>query len=149
MVDGWSWCWYPQKSGLCCVQLAVFLTTHRGFYQWLSLIAIKENFLSRHHHWNLDRRWSGSNLPVAFINSDWRKPPLMPPSLESGSSLPGRPPSTGPRPTMAEDACLNDEQDKEGVMIREWWRGYWNWWWLDVWTNGDVEIGAEDALMSR
>ena len=105
MVDGWSWCWRLRESGLCCVQLAVLLTTHRGSYQWLSLMAIKENPLSRHHHWlpvifinsnqgnplsrhhhwNLDRYWSGSNLPVAFIHSDQGKPTLTPTTLEYGS----------------------------------------------------------------
>ena len=42
MVNGWSWYWRPRESGLCCVQLAVLLTTHHCSYQWLLLIAIEE-----------------------------------------------------------------------------------------------------------
>ena len=41
IVDGWKWCWRPWELSLCCVQLAIPLTTHSGSHQWLSLIVIE------------------------------------------------------------------------------------------------------------
>ena len=147
MVHGWSGYWHPRGSGLCFVQLAVLLTTHRGSHQVLSLIAIKENLLPRHHHWNLNRHWSGSNLLVPVINSNRRKPPLTLPLLESGSSLSNRLLSTCLRPIIGRRHVLRRWRDQDIVLIGEWWHRYWNQWWLDVWSNGDVEVGINDALI--
>ena len=53
------------------VQLAVLLTTHRGSYQWLSLIVIKET----PSHATITRSWIGVDLEV------------RPPSTGSGSTI--------------------------------------------------------------
>ena len=85
---------------------------------------------------------------MAFINSDWGKPPFTPPPLESGKSVPGRPPSTCPRSTIGGRCVLwwwrrlGHSHDirivtriLESIMtwcLDKWWRGSWNWWCLDV-----------------
>ena len=58
------------------------------YHHWLPMAFINSDWgnpLSRYHYWNQDRRWSGSNLSVAFINSNQGKPPLTPPLLGSES----------------------------------------------------------------
>ena len=119
---------------------------------WLPSMAFinsnRGNLLSRHYHWNRDRCWSGSNLPVAFINSNWGKPPLTLPPLESRSSYPRRLPSTCPRSTIGRKRMLQwwrrlgrshdiriVTRILESMMtwcLDKWWRGSWNWWCFDV-----------------